>query len=867
MIIERIATWWANARDRVFATRADEELHEEMATHLSIETARLVRDGYDEMHARAIARERFGDLSRFAQATRDERRSLRGMDTMQDIRYARRVLSRNRGFTMVCLLTLAVGIGAATAAFTVFDAVLLRPLPYHEPDRLMLLREMTASGGVRPPSYPNFVDWREQSRTFSGIGAQIYPYSTNVVAGRQVVRASVIGISRGFLDVLGVTPAHGRTFRDDEHVPGVPTGAMVSHEFWMQQLGGNSSLGHLLVGDFSIPIIGVLPPDVQIAGTPQILVPLESQPSTIRSAHNHVVYARLADGATIDGARAEMATISTRLRETYGSETEAVNVEIVPVRDDLVGGYRLLLTTVFGAAVVVLLIACTNLVSAQLARGLSRHREISIRGALGASRARILRQLFVESVLLSVVGAAGGVATAYGLTKIVTSLGAGLVPRLANAQVDLRILAFAAVLTIATSILVGLYPAFRLSKHAPGASLRAPSRSGKAAVGSHAWSTLVGFEIALAVMLVIGSTLLVRTMRNIMGNDVGFDPRGIVTAALSPAEPIRAPELSRLQQEMAAVPGVSDVAFVSRYPLQWGNESGPVLRPTDPPDQWPAMAGFRAVSAGYFEVMQQRVLRGRSFSVTDDSGTTEVAIVTSGLAERLWPGEQAVGRIVRTNYLYGRDLLVVGVVAEATSWRMPRGEQNEIFVPIAQHPSAVNAQLILVARTAGTTATLPAIRARLGEVLPLTPATVGTMEERISRSASDRRFAALSLGLFATVALLLAGIGVYGVFSYTVAARTHEIGVRMALGASPTGVRLLVLRGAAGTAVAGVIVGVAGSAMAGSVLQSLLYGVTSSDPITYGVGVLFLLGTALLAAFIPARRASRIDPLVAIRTE
>lgn len=863
---DRFATWWSLLRDRLFPSLADDELREEMRLHLAIETDRLRQAGYGEADAHRIALERFGDPARFAQAIRDERHSLRGIGTMQDVRFAARVLKRNLGFTLVCLVTLAVGIGAATAAFTIFDTVLLRPLAFAEPSRLVLLRETTEDRRIIPPSYPNFADWRLQSRTFADMALQQYPFSATVIAGTEPVRASLVAVSRGYFNVLGVQPVVGRTLTDDEHRPGGPLSAVVSHDFWMEKLGGQATLGTLRVGDATATVVGVLPRDFRLVGAGDVYYAVEPQASTIRSAHNSIVVGRLAVGATIDGARAELATIASRLRETYGSETEAVAVDVTPLRDYLVGDYTMLLTTVFAAAAVVLLIACTNLVSAQLARGMSRRREISIRGALGASRTRIARQLFVESAMLSVAGAVGGVVVAIGLTKLVTLLGAGLVPRLAEATVDLRILAFASVITVFTSMLVGVYPALRLATHARDDTMRTRSHSG-GTVGARAWGALVGFEIALAVVLVIGSTLLVRTMSNIMGADVGFDPRGVVAAALSPTERLTPAEIARVHRDVTSIPGVVDAAFATRFPLQWGNESGPVLRPTDPPDKWPAMAGFRAVSAGYFEVMQQRVLQGRSFTPADDSGALEVAIVTQGLAARLWPGENAVGKIVRTNYLYGRDLAVVGVVAEASSWRMPRGEQNEIFVPILQHPAATSAQLILMARTTNPEALLPALRERLRAALPLTPATLGTMEERIARSAADRRFATLALGLFALVALVLAGVGVYGVISYGVASRTHEIGVRMALGASPVGVRLLILRGAALTAAVGIVAGVLASVFASRLLESLLYNVAGVDVSAYAVGALFLLTTALLAAFVPARRASRIDPLVAIRSE
>jgi putative ABC transport system permease protein len=418
-----------------------------------------------------------------------------------------------------------------------------------------------------------------------------------------------------------------------------------------------------------------------------------------------------------------------------------------------------------------------------------------------------------------------------------------------------------------TALLIGLYPALRLSSRNAASSIRGAARSPNGGAASAVWPLLVGFEIAVAVVLMIGSGLLIRTMRNIVNNDVGFDPRGMITASLSP-DTMPLGEIERIRREIAGLPGVNGAAFVSRYPLQWGNESGPVLRQQDPPHHWPAMAGFRVVSPEYFAVMRQPIIKGRAFTSSDVKGSTHVAIISPGIAATLWPGQDPIGKIIRTNYLSSEWLTVVGVAAEASGWNMPRGSQNEIYVALPQFVERARSQLIAVIRTdRDTRAMIPMVRQRLHSLAPLMPAKLATIEERIASTAADRRFATLALGAFAAIALLLAGVGIYGVMSYASAARTHEIGVRMALGATPLGIQRLVLGNAAGMAVGGIVAGIGGGFVATRYINSILYGVTRVDPIAYGSGVAFLLAVALVGAYVPALRSSRLDPLHAIRGE
>jgi predicted permease len=600
-----------------------------------------------------------------------------------------------------------------------------------------------------------------------------------------------------------------------------------------------------------------------------VYYPHETGPGTVRSAHNYRVVARLAPNVTLAKARAEMSAISRNLKATYGNDTQAVDVDVAPLRDYLVGDYRLMLVVVFGAAAMVLLIACTNLVSAQLARGLARQREVAVRAALGASRGRLMTLLFAETAMLVLLGSALGAAMAFGLTRLVRVLGAGLVPRLDELSVDGSVLAFVGGVAVVTAVIAGLYPALRLAAGDPGDALRT-SRGEVSVVRKDVWRLLVGFEVATAVVLLVGSALLIRTLSNILNADTGFDPRGVITATISPRG-LTPERIDAIRSELASIPGVSGVGFTTHLPLAWGDQAAPVRRPGDPVDRdWRAMGGFRVVTPDYFGVLRQPVLRGRAFLSSDRVGGPLVAIITPGIAERLWPGQDPIGKMVATNYMADTWMTVVGVVREASSWTMPRGSQNEIYVPLAQQPDAepLRMQLVAAIRTHGDPAArMPVVRDRLRTLVPDSPATLSTLEQRIATSAADRRFAMFALSAFGVIALVLAGIGIYGVVSYTVVTRTREIGIRMALGAAPGVVRSEVLRGAALMALGGIAAGTIAGLFATRYLEGSLYGISRRDPIAYLVGGGVLLAAALLGAYVPARRSSRVDPLLAIRGE
>ena len=787
---------------------------------------------------------------------------------MHDARYAVRSLRRQPGFTALALITLALGIGATTTAFAVLDTVLIRPLPYANPDRLVLLREKNRTGALQAASYPNFADWRSRARSFSGLASAQFPQARTVTVGSNVSRVTTMGVSRGFFSVLGAPPAVGREFTADENREGGAPVVMVSYDFWQTQMGGRRPLGTIQLGSTAVPVVGVARAGFKFIDEADVYWPHEQEPGTCRTCRNYRVVGRLAPGVTETSARAEMTALSRSLLATYGIETSAVDADLAPLHEYVVGRYRVTFAVVLAAAVLVLLVACTNLVSAQLARGLSRGRELAVRSALGAPRGRVVRQLFLESGMLAVAGATLGVGLAVVFTRVVRLLGAGLVPRIDEIHVDASVLAFAVALSVVTSVLIGLYPALRLAGGDPGSLLHGARGSGQTARAS-VWRWLVGFEIATAIVLLVGSMLLVRTMRNILTADTGIQVHGIVTASLVPDDTVNVGKLAQLGDELGGLPGVNGVAFANHLPLDWGSTAGPVRRTTDPVDHdFPAMAGFRLVSNGYFDVMHQPIVRGRAFTSADRDGAPMVAIVTPGIANTLWPGRNPVGERVVTNYLWNQVLTVVGVAAEASLWSMPRGEQNEIYVPFAQHPTRSDGQLVAFIRTArDARALIPSVRARLHDVAPTMPATLGVLDDRIARSAADRKFATVALAIFGGIALVLAAIGIYGTMSYTVAARTHEIGVRLALGATPFQVRAAELTDAGSVALAGIVVGLIVGFLATRFVASTLYGVSRVDPTAYAAAATIVFAAALVGAYVPSRRSSRVDPLRALRAE
>jgi putative ABC transport system permease protein len=842
----------------------------ELEFHFAETVETLVAQGWTEAAATAEAKRRFGNRHRYQRDLERIDRGGRLMEgVMQSLFWAERSLRQSPGFTTLALFTLTVGIGATTAAFSVLDTVILRSLPYPQSDRLVVLREQTRDGQLLPPSFPNFDDWRTRARSFQHVAStkSMSPQTVGVV-GRDPMRVPSLGVSKDFFETLRVAPVAGRSFTPNENQSGGPSVVMVSYEFWQAQMSARLPLGTLRVGNAPMQVVGVLPPGFRFGSTADLYFPHEQGPGDVRNAHYLLVIARLAPGASVASARAEMSIVSSDLLSTYGTATQAVGVDITGLREYFVRGYRPILAVVFGGATLLLLIACTNVMSAQLSRGLMRGRDMAMRAALGAARGRLVRELLAESAMLAVLGGALGAALSSAVMHSVRSLGAGLLPRVDELQVNGQVLAFSIGCASAVVVVIGLYPALRLVGRDPVSPLRGALRSTGATLRPSVWRSLIGFEVAVALMLIVGSVLLIRTLHNILTADAGFDTHGVVTAALTPgSNPLE--RLEDVRAALAVLPGVEGAALSNQYPLEWGNISAPVLRPADPIEHdWPAFAGFRMVSPEYFSVLRQPIVRGRPFTARDREGSERVAVVTTGVAQRLWPGEDPIGKQVRTNYLVSELQTVVGIAQEASSWTMPTGSQNEIYVPISQHPSDVPSQIVVMVRArAVPSALLLTIRTTLRSHAGDMPAQVALLDERLARTTASRRFVMFAMAMFGGIALLLSAIGVYGVLTYSVASRRFEIGVRMALGATPSVVRGQLLRTAVVMTGTGVLVGGGVGLIVSRYVAALLYGVSRFDPAAYGIGAALLLSTSLLGAYVPARRSSRISPLVAMRGE
>jgi putative ABC transport system permease protein len=861
---------WVDAiRERIsnLLAPSDQGLDEEIRHHLELETQRQITAGADPFTARRRALEKFGDPRRIADATR----AARGPDSFagsgQDFRWAARSLRKSPGFTALALVTLALGIGATTASFSVLDTVLLRPLPFPSPDKLVVLDEVTTDKRHLAPSFPNFDDWRRETTSFANVTAATGRFARVTDADGTTIRARGLSIARDFFPTFGIAPYLGREFNADENRSGGPPVVMVSYEFWQAHMKSNAALGSLHLGRDAYQVVGVAPPGLEIEGRKyDLFFPHEQGPGNVRNAHYLSVYARIKPDKPLASARTEMTALAARLATAFGPNEQAQDVEVTPLREHTVGNQRSVLIVVFLAAMLVLLVACTNLVSAQLARGVARAREIAVRAALGASRARLLRHLLAESALLALAGGVLGVVLAFALAAMVRTIGAGLLPRLAELSIDGRVLAFVVVTTCLVASAIGAYPAVRAARRDPADVLRGAGRGDSGAVRAAIWRVLVGGQVAMAVMLIAASSMLVRTLHNILNDDVGFEVHGLITASLSSGDaPVS--RLLEIRQKLAELPGVKGVAYSSYFPMDFGNWSAPVLRPTDPPDHdWPAMAGYRVVTSNFFDVMRLPIVRGRGFLAEDREGTPYVGIISTSLADKLWPNENPIGKRLRSNQDPNHEFYVVGVANEAVNWAYPRGVQHEVYVPFAQHPEWQHDPIAFIRGDAPATL-VTEVRASLRANARDVPATVARLDDRVAATAASRRFAMVAIVAFGGIALILAAIGVYGVLAYTVTTRRFEIGVRMALGATSDAILRNTLGGAAAMAMWGIVAGAVGALGATRYIAKLLYGVTPSDPAAYLAGAGLLLVAALLGAYAPARRASQVDPLSAIRGE
>jgi putative ABC transport system permease protein len=864
---------------------AEERMDEEIRFHVEMETEKNVRSGMGPAEARRRALIAFGGMEGHREEMRSGRRVPLLEDLWQDARFAARSLYRSPAFAVVAVLTLALGIGANTAVFSVVNSALLRPPPYPDADRIVVLHELDGEGVAMPVTGGNFVDWREANRTFEAMAVHSNPESDplmTILGGGAAVRTRVTGVSEGFFRVMGLGPALGRGFAPEETRPGAPRVMLVSHSFWRGPLGGDPEvLGRTLDWDGRrYEIVGVMPAGFGYPAGTDLWVAMERAGIVPgRMAHNYAAVGRLREGVSVEAARRDLDRITAALKQRHGGEMNAVAVRVARLQDALVGDLRRPLLLLFGASALVLLIACANLASTFLARGAGREREIAVRTSLGASRQRLIRQLLTESLVLSLLGVAVGLATGALLLRALVALGPAALAATGGIGLDGRVLGFALLTALATTLLFGLAPALRTSRGGPAGTLRSGAHGNAGGRRGGPWGALVGVEVALAILLLVGSGLLLRSFREVLGVDTGFDAARVLTVDISlPAsryaeDPEKAAFFQRLLGELERVAGVEAAGLIQHLPLGGISHAGSFeVEGRGSTHELGVYPGYRVASAGYFEAMRIPLLRGRLFGPGDHAGAGDVAVINRALAERVWPGEDPIGRRVRNfandSWIYpDRWVTVVGVVGDVRHGGLLEESVPEVYVHYLQRPDRAQSSVVTLGTRVPPASVADAVRARLHALDPDVPVELATMSARMVESVADRRFTMLVLGAFALVALLLAAVGIYGVVSYAVARSTREIGIRLALGAQPGSVRGLVQRRAMRMTLGGVAAGVAAALLLSRVLQGLLYGVSPTDPATFTAVVATLVGVAWLASYIPARRVARIDPMITMRAE
>ena len=798
---------------------------------------------------------------------------------LEDVRFALRMLRKSPGFTAIAVVTMALGIGATTAIFSVLDAVLLEPLPYPAPERLVTVWETRANrpGTKGNISLPDYLDWRAASPSFEHLSA-LYDSSAVRTDGAEPEYLAAVIASTNVFDTLGVAPAIGRAFRAEEESFGNHRVAIIADGYWRRAFGGDpSAVGRFVTLEGTkYEIVGVLPPGFRMAllsAEPDVWTPLSYEADDLqRGAHYMKVVGRLAPGADAARAQSELDAVAARLAELYPDENAGHGAAVGSLAEEVVGDVRDPLLVLLGAVVLVLAIACANVANLQLSRSAARHREVAVRLALGASRPRLLRQFLVESVLIAAMGGALGLLLATWGVEALVALSAGGLPRTAEVGIDLRVLLFTGGLTVGTGLVFGIVPALHASDVALGDALKA---GGRGATGgrNRAHAAFVVVQVALSLVLLVGSGLLLRSLYLLTTVDPGFRAEGLLTLevalpAASYEEPARQAELAReVVARVGRLPGVEAVG--AGYPLLYDDSqiSLSYFRPERPP-QTPAertSAAWRPITPGYFRALGIPVLRGRDVLETDLASTQPVIVVNETLARRCFGDEDPLGRQLTIGY-DDLTLEVVGVVRDIRSAGLGSEPGPEMYTAFSQTPWP---GLGLFVRSAGSP---EAIARQVGSSvqsidpdLPLFG--IRTMEKRLADSLAQQRFSAALIGLFAVVALALSAVGIYGVMANAVAQRTREIGVLMALGAQQRDVlRIVVGRGMALT-LAGAAVGVVGAGALTRALTDMLYGVTATDPIAFTAMTVVLAAVAFVACYIPARRASRIDPAVALRSE
>ena len=880
---------WAKFRSLVRATmwrpRMESEMDSELRFHIERYADDLMRGGLPRQEAMRRARLEFGGLER----VKEEGREARGVsfldELLQDLRYGQRVLRKSPGFAVVAILTLALGIGANTAIFSVVNAVLLRPLPMEEPSRVMYLEEFW-KGAPASVSVGNFDDIRKQSASYSEVSCSNNA-SFNLETADIPERVDGETATANYFATFGVQPIAGRVFAAEEDRPGHAPVVVISEKLWRTRLHSDPAVVGTTIRVNGLPttIVGVMPKDFDpLLSNSLVWLPAAFTPQQLADHDDHYlnVMARLKPGVSVAQAQSELAIIAQRLRQQYPLDDADRDLHVRPLTGALLGDQRASLRMMLTAVGFLLLIACANIANLQLARSRTRQKEIALRAALGASPNRIVRQLLAENVVLGLVGGVVGIFFGYWAVAWIVAHGPAEMPRLDQSRIDSSTLAFATGVALLSSILFGLAPALRSASTRLNDAFKSTS-GGSSGVRDRFRSFLVVTEVALALVLMTGAGLLIRSALLVSHVSPGFDTTNVVVGRVGLPDseyhdPVRARQtFERMINGAAALPGVQSAAVVSRAPLAGGGSTNGLLAEGKAVDLANMVeARLQIISPTYLSTARVPLKVGRDFTPQDTRDRTLVTIVNETLARTMWPGENPIGKrfaCCESGPKGRRDPVwheVVGVIADVRAWGLDREVRPEFYIPLAQMPPSswdwIGRTMDLVVRTQGGAAPVRALQSVVASVAPSVPIyRLSTMQQKISGTLERSHFDTFLLAIFAGTALLLSSVGIYGVLSYMVAQRTRDIGIRMALGATRAQIIRDVLGFGMGLAGLGLALGIAGALVATRVLSSFLYGVRPTDVITFGAVSLLLLVVALIASYLPARRAIQIDPVVALR--